>query len=357
MYIYFAFSALIYNPNALLSYDFYRRDGNFFITFLPLLLIPGVGVDFSPKKVTQIFIIFETITNSVFLILFYMGLLRNTNIYYFLFVAHNAAGGFLACMVALSLGFFMYEKGFKKIIYLICIVVNFVGIWETDSRGSIIGLLIAIFFVIIAKVKIEFKKHKIGLDVVLFMFLLAAIIIFEIYVYRTYGNNALGSNLEKYMKNNIFGDIDFTQKREWTIYERVFNLWPSAIEFFLASPVIGCGFGSYNDGFAAHKYVDGVLAWNYPQQYVYSDAHAHQSFLHIMAETGIVGLILTLLMLYYMRKSIVKIKDNALSMGLYIAFVVNVMSSFTEHRLFTPSQMIPYILILSMCLSRKEDSC
>ena len=38
LYIYFLFSVLFYSPSALIDFDFYRRDGNFFITFLPMLL-------------------------------------------------------------------------------------------------------------------------------------------------------------------------------------------------------------------------------------------------------------------------------------------------------------------------------
>lgn len=361
IYIYFFLSALIYDAKALITPNFYRRDGNFFATFLPLLILTDTGLDFSVKKVTECFLVFESVVNVLCLILFYSGnqsllfrgiSLVSGDLYHFLFIAHNAAGGFLSCVLAISAGFLVNEKGLKKLLFLFCTLSNLIGVWASDSRGTIIAVLVALCLVFIKNIEFKGKKHTVYLDLLLIVLLLAVVFIIEVYIYKVWGTNAINSELRTSIEaqmDNLFGMM---QRRPHTIFDRALRLWPIAIMYFLSSPIVGCGFGSYNDGYYVHSYADGIFAWNYPPEYMHSDAHAHQSFLNIMAETGIVGLVLIFILLHNIKKEINNIEDKSISMGLYLAFVMDIISSFTEHRLFTPSQMIPFILILAMSLSK-----
>ncbi len=364
IYLYFVLSCLFYDSSALLNYNFYRRDGNFFVTYLPLLLLPYSEIKIDVKKIVSYFLIIESVVNGICYINYLSGhqnlifskySILNPELYHFLFVAHNAAGGYIGCVLSIAMAFFICEHGNKKIKYLICVIINFITLIATDSRGTIFAIIFAIVFLGLSRVGITIKKFNIYMDEIVFVIMLLGSIALAIYIYICWGNNSFNTHVQDILQNELFGKFGFAQRRTGEMYIRLLKLWPTAIAFFLASPIIGCGFGSYNDSLALHEYVKGIFSWNYPEQYIYSDGHAHQSFLNILAETGVVGLVLILILLWCIRKSIFLIKDKAVSVGLYLALVVNVMSSFTEHRIFTPSQMIPFVLILSITLASREN--
>lgn len=363
LYVYFVLSTALYDPKALISPGFYRRDGNFFITFLPLLLLPDSEIQFSVEKVAEWFIYVTTIADVVCLFFHYtevypLGIMRTdpAHTYHFLFESHNAAGGFLGIVLALTIGYVFYGSKEKRFIYSVCMIVNFVGTWATNSRGSILAILLSVVFIGLSRVVIRGKKGAFHFDELFFLLLLGVVIAFEYFVYHMWGDNAYGGEFHALLQEKLFGKFGFAQDRTWTIFDRILRLWPHAIKMFLASPIVGCGFGSFNDEYAVNSYVNHIFAWNNPEVYQYNDSHAHQSFLNILGETGILGLGLVIAVLYFMKKSILQLKNKALSFGLYIGLVINVVTSFTEHRLFTPSQMVPFLLILAMCLSRREDS-
>ena len=139
--------------------------------------------------------------------------------------------------------------------------------------------------------------------------------------------------------------------REDNIKFRVFYLWPRALDNFLKSPIVGQGFGSYNDT-PYHFENFGVAVLNTNQIYVNSDAHAHNSYLNILSETGLVGLSLVIMFLVSLYRFI---KGSGLSqgadIGFRIAFWVVVWSSFTEHRLTAPAQMLPFTILVGFVLS------
>lgn len=362
MYVYFVISTALYDPKALISPGFYRRDGNFFITFLPLLLLPDSEVDFDIDKIVKYFLCIVTILNIICLICHYLqwypvGIMKTdpAHTYHFLFEGHNSAGGFLGVVLALSIGMMLYRIGRQKYFYIACTLITILGIWATNSRGSILAVLLASIFIVLSKVVVKGEKVIIHLDEIFFLIALIGIIAVELYIYHMWGEGAYGTEVEAAIHEKFIGKLGIAQDRTWTIYDRLLRLWPHAIKLFCLSPIFGCGFGSFNDELVPDIFINHVFAWNNPGTFLYNDSHAHQSFLHILGETGIVGLGLTLLMLAVMRREIGKIKNKGLSIGLYIALVVNVVTSFTEHRLFTPSQMIPFILILGMCLSKRDN--
>jgi O-antigen ligase len=91
-----------------------------------------------------------------------------------------------------------------------------------------------------------------------------------------------------------------------------------------------------------------VFAFNVTEQPLHSDSHAHHTYLHVMAEMGAVGLILFLWFLNRLRQFLKTIDSSMVRTALLLGFWVNVVSAFTEHRLFTPSQMLPYIIMVGL---------
>lgn len=338
---YFLISTLIYSPASVIEYSFYRRDGNVFITYAPLLLLSLLKLNINIKLIVRKFIIFSSTLNIIFLVVYAVtgGTLffYEPGIYVFLFVAHNAAGGFLATISALSIGFYCYKK---ERLFLILSLGNLAGIYFTDSRGSILALLLSWFIVLVMKGKY-------------FRLTVAVTIIFQIamlsWLYLNAAPNFLTTELGA-VDSFTLGELS----RGGTFIMRGFYLWPRAIYLFLHSPLFGTGFGSYNDRPYSLQGIPYIFQLNSPTTPIFSDAHAHHSFLHILAETGIIGFILLFYFLKQVRRSILDISLSPLRIALHLAYWVAIISSLTEHRLFTPSQMLPFTIILGLAVSKSR---
>lgn len=339
LWIYFLISTLLYSPSALLSYNFYRRDGNFFISFAPLLLLGAHRIQVDTDSIIRRFIYHATATNGVFLLIYAITggtvWLYEQDIYHFLFIAHNAAGGFLAVLASYSLGYYAVTKN-RKFIFLS--LINIIGLYATDSRGSILALIAALVTVFVLKGR---KNALIVVTAVLSQVLLFAWL-FSIASPSIYLGSPEGMDATHLS--------DFTDRGS-TILQRTMVFWPKAIHFWIHSPLFGTGFGSYNDNPYNLEGLKHVFMWNEAIQFRFNDGHAHHTFLHIAAETGILGLLVVFLLLLNIYKFASEYSKPAVSLGLILAFWVIVFSSFTEHRLFTPSQMLPFTIILGLSVA------
>jgi len=139
-------------------------------------------------------------------------------------------------------------------------------------------------------------------------------------------------------------------ERDYTVWTRLLYLWPKAADLWLASPIVGTGFGSYNDEPIELRGKRYLFSWNAGEARHYNDAHAHHTYLHLLAETGLVGLVLLIWLLAEMRRACFEQQSEAIRRALLLALWTAIWSSWTEHRLFTPSQMLPLTLILGLSL-------
>ena len=335
VYFYFLLSTLFYSPSALLNYSFYRRDGNFFITFLPLLIYAGLYLELNLERLVRLFLYWVAFLNGVCMILFVLHIYRPEPVYFMLFHAHNAAGGFLAICSAIAFGFYWHTRNRIDMVLFLSLLA---GLYLTHSRGSLLGFALAFVWVVFLKER--FVKSVLLLTVLLHCLMFS-------YTYPMWIKLGKKPSLD-------FKIRDEKMSRMHTFADRGLFLWPTALDLFLHSPVLGTGFGSYNDQPYHLVGKEGFLMINQPSNFSYNDSHAHHSFLHILAETGLIGFFLVFLFLFYLRRWILAHSHPAFSKGLLIAFWVNIFSSMTEHRLFTPSQMLPFILIISFLMAMEN---
>lgn len=329
LYAYFLISTLLYSPGVLAQYAFYRRDGNFFITYLPILILGLVPLRMRPGKWLRRFVIWA----SLFSLGAYLWLpVQSDGLHHLAFIAHNAAGGFLSIVLALCLGLYW---GRRQKVFLLLALLDFYLLYETGSRGSLLALAVA--FVQILILKGRFNKLFLAGAVVSMIALLS-------FTYPLW--------LEAGKPDNGFeslGEINLPIMRSATIINRGEYLWPRALDNFLKSPLFGQGFGSYDD--TPYRFEPaGLVTLIVSENFRHSDAHAHHSFLHILAETGLVGLLLFMMYLYSLNRFIETL-PGALGLGLQLAFWVVIWSSFTEHRLTTPAQMLPFNILVGLCLA------
>lgn len=330
--LYIIVSTLFYNPQSFFEFDFYRRDGNYFVTYLIFFVIYILGCNKNPiYKIQKAFLIISFI--SIFA--FFIGKKEGLTIHYFFFEAHNAAGGFYGVMSALSLGLLIKNK---TKINIFCFSVFLFSLLMTDSRGTVLALFFSFIYFLFS-----FRKPLIGF---IFLCFIQALILFYSYpIWLRIGKNSIFEGDES-------APISLGLERSSTIIDRAIFIWPRAFDNFISSPVTGLGFGSFDD--RNYTYLQVVPFFNIKvgQHIVHTDFHSHNSFLNILSELGIIGFLLFFFLFFYIYKEIEKIEFWAsdLALGLKLAFWVCIFSSATEHRLTTPSQMIPFFIVLGLSL-------
>jgi O-antigen ligase len=116
------------------------------------------------------------------------------------------------------------------------------------------------------------------------------------------------------------------------------SMWEDALEDWGNSPLIGMGFGRYNDLFEQFEGVKHIVWVAYKGIIVNNDSHAHNSYLHFLAEGGVVGLVLTLLVwlrawqeLKFFESHFPRSRLRMLEQGARACLVVALVHALTEH--------------------------
>ena len=136
-------SVVIYDVESLINFDFYKRDGSFIISFAPLLIFPFLSLKFDIEKLIKSFLIFTVTIYSLLFIYFIINKVSVLSSFRGLFDAHNAAGGFLSFVTSISFVFLVRNRTYKYFfIFVLCVFM----LLQTQSRGSLLGLLLGVVF-------------------------------------------------------------------------------------------------------------------------------------------------------------------------------------------------------------------
>lgn len=307
IYIYFTLSYFISNQTLknFFSYEFLRYDGSFYFSYMLFfaLAVPY----FNYRKVANIYFKFIFFTFSAFsLVAIYIYITKNFFIFFkhqgtgdtftALNYAHNASGSVYA-VVSIFLMIFLLREHKKnlKILYAIMLVLCLVGLFLTKSRGSYTGFAIGALVVL----WLHFRSIKKFIISVLAMIAVSIPLIFVSDAFK-----------------RIMQIFDF---KEANISWR-FVLWERALYMFKQSPIFGIGFGRFNDisfpnprlndfSFERLHFFAGypkIVSFFMETKYDFSNAHAHNSYLQYLAETGIVGLGLLIFFWVFVFKRILR---------------------------------------------------
>lgn len=335
-------STLIYAPNSFLDFKFYRYDGNFIISYLPLLCIPLMKFDFDIDKLFTRLLYIVTAVNliliSYFLINSNFYLDADTNSFGSLFIARNAAGGFLSIICGLAFVHFLYKKTLGSILVFL---LNFFFLVATFSRGSILGLLLGILAFYLIK-----KGIKYAIGAIFF----GAIALQLIMIYYTY---PIYEKLKS--ENEIFVKQEGITTKSANILIRLYWSWPSGVKCFLNSPIFGAGFGAVNDTPLQFSSANSfpLVSLNEQEDKKYNDAHAHHSYFHIIGELGLTGIFIFFMFWLSIYNFLIKADAYPYVRGfLLIAFFNITFASLTEHRLTTPSSILPFVLSLGLLYAK-----
>jgi len=274
----------------LLSYDFMRHDGAFLVSYSTLVFLLGWAL--SPRKCAVFWI---TLLCALGLIAI-PGMIISLNLplasylyspvqmlglmtpdqnagelmYLGWYEGHNTVGGVyaLASLLALTVVeqdvFGRRHRLFAWALFAACLV----GLAFSYSRGNYIAFGLGAFFVL--PVRKFSHALKIGLTTVL-----PAVLI----VLTT---------------SSALSHIDtITDPYYGTNADRI-RIWKEALGDFEDSPLIGIGFGRFNDTDLQYWGVKNIVWVATHGKIVNDDSHAHNSFLHFLAEGGVAGFAITM---------------------------------------------------------------
>jgi O-antigen ligase len=328
------------------SYSFLRTDGNFFFCYILFftLAVPFFDyrklIDYYFKLIFFVFSVFALIGIIELITGYSSYMLQGSTdrgmMFMGLNMAHNATGSVYALVSIFALIFLLEEKAKKiKFIYSLIFLLCITGLYLAKSMGSYIAFAAAAVLVLWMYFK-SARKFFITISIL-----------------------AVGS-IPVLWFTHIFERLLKIFQLKGTAGERA-HLWEKAWDLFSKSPLVGIGFGRYNDIISVYneklagRY--GTLAVFLHPRFYYGFDHAHNSYLQFLAETGIMGLGLLIffwcLCFYIIYKALNSCKDRQSRMSFMAGLatvVVLFFLSLTENYFSATTVMIPSSMIVSLCI-------
>jgi O-antigen ligase len=345
---YAALSTLLYDRASFLNYDFYRYDGNFFVSYAPIFAGCVYSHRWNLNKVLKWFFVSAILVNLPY---YAWYLAENSLLSIFIhpadtfgsyFIARNAAGGFLAMLFCLGVACYMQQR---SRILLALLALNLLMLLSTYSRGSMLGMGVMLSYLVLGR-----KRWMLGSMMAIFVAASLAVAIYYTHPYTDYMGYMFTINDSNPKAGNL------AIRYEW--------LWPRALAYFRQSPIVGLGFGSFDDQIPQVVDYFGVFGQPLGASIAHTDSHAHNSYLSILAELGVVGLAVILRFYWLLISWCQRGAAFALENGRHnlVAFRFVELSSIcllamatTEHRLTTPSNVLILSLVVSLVLASRAS--
>lgn len=283
--------------NNLVSYHFLRRDGALLITYPTFFFL--LGWTMKPRLLRLFWLVFLMVLSlmaccGVAILIglpfaYLLGRLHivgmtpefaGSRLFYAWYQAHDTAGGIytMACVVLLALlldG--KFNRKFRVYVWgmFFCCLA---GLALTYSRSGYLGLMAGMF--VLLPVRQLRRTFKIGIAIAVPLIVV------------------LLSN------SSFLSRIDTITDPNWGTNATRFVLWRDALYDFSESPIVGIGLGRYNDLRRQFKGVPGLVYVATAGEILNNSTTAHDSYLHFLAEGGIVGLFVTMLIWWFAWKEL-----------------------------------------------------
>ena len=199
---------------------------------------------------------------------------------------------------------------FKKIIAIVTIALSILTVLYTGSRGGFLGLVAVFPFILFMKIGGIKRSYKLT-----FIIGLAILCIL-------YGSKI---DTERYMTITEIGD-DYNVSDEFGR----FQIWKRALGFILSNPVTGVGVNCFSMAIGYGREAEGEI----PKWQV-----AHNSYMQVAAEIGLVGFFIFILLIINSLKSFVHftkinttnnelLQLNSLSQVILLGFIGHLVCAF-----------------------------
>ena len=258
------------------SMDFMRRDGAIYVCLLPIAALAALPLD--RNRLSWMLLFYLAFQAAIALVggigaltgwssTFYhaANLVDHQPTFFGLYIAHNATASVYAL---LTLGAFAWAlrrdnpPKLRVILFVLTVILGF-GCVLARSRGAFLALGVSMIFVVLRALRQGLPKRLKIAAVAGLVVLIAG------------GSIVMVPRFLRAIEQG--GDRDRREN------------WSQAWSHFKRSPIVGIGFGRYNDrnlefesiGFG--EVATKAVVWN-------DDRHAHNSYLHWLAEGGALGL-------------------------------------------------------------------
>ncbi|HZN63007.1 MAG TPA: O-antigen ligase family protein [Planctomycetota bacterium] len=297
------------------SMDFMRRDGALYVSLLPLAALAALPLD-RPRLMTALLLYFAfqaaiaAVGGVSALVGWESGFYHIADVvdqkltFFGLYKTHNATA---SVYLLLTLGAFAWalrpEPGAKlRATLLVLAALLALGCIMARSRGAFLALGAGVAFITFLAFRRGVPRRVMAAAVA---GLAAAIL-------------AGGVLLLPRFVQMLGGETD-TFRRE---------TWSRAWGHFKRSPAVGIGYGRYND--KNHEFASiGIGQVAVKADVVNDDYHAHNSYLHWLAEGGVVGLAVMIAFWILVARGLKG--DDPLRDGILAGIVAMAVLSLTEH--------------------------
>lgn len=258
----------------------------------------------------------------------------------------NWVSNYLAMIFPLVFSYFLLEQTKKdKIIYFIFLSILYVTLMICQSRGIWISIiftvLIGIFLIYKFKLFKIFQENQKWLILLLVTFLIITL---------------------TYSKDNFLNKSTITvhQKALSTFNEQdpsinmhILN-WKITIEMIKEKPLLGSGIGTFKMNYLDYQ-AEFLKDNPYYIKYSGKAGEAHNEYLQIWAELGVIGLGLFLLIFYFFYKTIIdfynnnkNVKEKIITLGLVMGIICFLIHSLFTFPLHVPALGITFFAIMGL---------
>ena len=324
----------------LFSFDFLRRDGALLFAYLPLLVVTDYGLDQAlVQKLLRGYLWVMSVI-SVFGALLYLEALGNLSLserflpedlrlvvysplsgfeFHGFFEAHNSTGaiyGLASCIALALLVFAPRLRIFSAPTFWFA--ATFLGVMLSKSRTAYVSFALTAAILLV-------RARNFRRVISLALFLIMPVVLF------TFVQPEVSQRAEA-----------VTSTDDPNVVERLIY-FVRAKDDFLASPLVGIGFGRFNDEYLGFSGIENVAYVATDGEVVNESTHAHNSYLHFLAEGGLIGF--TLMMgiwisaFRWARRMQSGFEPNsfpfAFAVGVQTCILFEFGISFTEHSMGT----------------------
>lgn len=252
-------------------------------------------------------------------------------------IAGEKASAALIMNVGIAIVFAKYFSGIKcKLIDFIELGLFLIALILTGKRMLfLISILLFVIMMLMSSI-----KHRVAKFVAIALLGVCAILIMSEFIPQM-----------SVMYDRMLGNRD---KDYYDPLSGRGNLWKYSFMMFAESPIVGLGFGAYNDYAYDHGYLYDGAKWNY---------YGHNTYYEILGETGIIGAvlifgILVIALIMTIKLMISKKIDKQSKTILMFSFYIQAMLfiyCISGNVLFMKEQIFMWFTAMAMMLSVKNE--
>lgn len=258
----------------------------------------------------------------------------------------NWISNYLAMIFPIGFSYFLLEQIKKnKIIYFVLLAVLYTTLMICQSRGIWISisltLIFGIYIIIRFKIFRIFHRNKKWLFLLLITFLAITII------YST------DNPLNKSAITVPLRALSTFDEQDPSVNTRLL-MWKTTFEMIKEKPLLGSGIGTFKMNYLDYQ-AEFLKDNPYYVKYSGKAGEAHNEYLQILAELGIIGLGLFLLIFYFFYKTIIdfynnnkNVKEKIITLGLVMGIICFLIHSLFTFPLHVPALGVTFFVLLGL---------